>query len=149
MKVLIMVVIAFVFIQCTSRQNEKSENFDWLLGKWQRTNEAAAKRTFENWSKINDSTYTGFAFTLQKDDTINQEKMNIIKTDDNWKLRVKTPDEKDFISFEMSTINVGQFECKNDSLPFPNRIKYWRDGEQLKATVSGDSLQIPFEFKKL
>jgi len=130
-------------------EHDPSENFDWLLGKWQRTNETQGKKTFEYWVKINDAEYAGLAFTLHNSDTVNQEKMALLKSDGNWQLKVKTPDEKDFVAFEMTMQKNGLFECNNDSLPFPKKITYWRDGEKLKANVAGDSLQIPFEFSKI
>lgn len=46
------ILIALGFTMCNSKQNESTENFDWLLGKWQRTNEKQGKTTFENWEKI-------------------------------------------------------------------------------------------------
>ncbi len=44
------ILIAFVFPMCNSKQNENTKNFDWLLGKWQRTNEEQGKTTFENFN---------------------------------------------------------------------------------------------------
>ncbi|WP_426791339.1 DUF6265 family protein [Sphingobacterium sp. WOUb80] len=148
-KVLVPLSIFFVFVQCMGSEHDPSENFDWLLGKWQRTNETQGKKTFEYWVKINDAEYAGLAFTLHNSDTVNQEKMALLKSDGNWQLKVKTTDEKDFIAFEMTMQKDGLFECNNDSLPFPKKITYWRDGEKLKANVAGDSLQIPFEFSKI
>jgi len=148
-KVLVPLSIFLVFVQCMGSEHDPSENFDWLLGKWQRTNETQGKKTFEYWVKINDAEYAGLAFTLHNSDTVNQEKMALLKSDGNWQLKVKTTDEKDFIAFEMTMLKDGLFECNNDSLPFPKKITYWRDGEKLKANVAGDSLQIPFEFSKI
>ncbi|WP_313263490.1 DUF6265 family protein [Sphingobacterium sp.] len=148
-KVLVPLSIFLVFVQCMGSEHDPSENFDWLLGKWQRTNETQGKKTFEYWVKINDAEYAGLAFTLHNSDTVNQEKMALLKSDGNWQLKVKTTDEKDFIAFEMTMQKDGLFECNNDSLPFPKKITYWRDGEKLKANVAGDSLQIPFEFSKI
>ena len=51
---------------------EKSENFDWLLGKWKRLNEEEGKETFENWKKIKETEYSGIGFTMQNGDTIKQ-----------------------------------------------------------------------------
>lgn len=148
-KVLVPLSIFLVFVQCMGSEHDPSENFEWLLGKWQRTNETQGKKTFEYWVKINDAEYVGLAFTLHNSDTVNQEKMALLKSDGNWQLKVKTTDEKDFIAFEMTMLKDGLFECNNDSLPFPKKITYWRDGEKLKANVAGDSLQIPFEFSKI
>lgn len=143
------IVLAFVFTMCNTKQNENTENFDWLLGKWQRTNEEQGKTTFENWEKINNSEYNGIGFTIQNNDTISQEKMKIVETDGKWNLLVKTLEEKEFIRFEMSEIQQDKFECKNDTLDFPKLIKYWKSGDKINALVSGDNLKLSFEFERI
>ena len=143
------ILIAFVFAMCNSKQTESTENFDWLLGKWQRTNEEQGKTTFENWEKTNNSEYNGIGFTIQNNDTISREKMKIVETDGKWNLLVKTLEEKEFVRFEMSEIQEEKFECKNDTLDFPKLIKYWKNGDKLNALVKGDSLKLSFEFKRI
>ena len=59
------ILIAFVFTMCNSKQTESTENFDWLLGKWQRTNEEQGKTTFENWEKTNNSEYNGIGLPFK------------------------------------------------------------------------------------
>lgn len=156
LKFLVITFIAFAFTMCNTKQNEntetttkKSENFDWLLGKWQQTNEEKDKTTFEYWEKINDWEYNGIGFTIQNNDTMSQEKMRILETDGKWDLFVKTPEEKEFIKFEMSEIKEDRFEFKNDTLDFPKLIKYWKNGDKINALVSGDSLKLSFEFKRI
>ncbi len=156
LKFIAIILTAFAFTMCNTKQNEnkettttKSENFDWLLGKWQRTNEEKGKTTFENWEKTNNSEYNGIGFTIQNNDTISQEKMKIVKSDESWKLLVKTLEEKEFVRFEMSEIQENKFECKNDTLDFPKLIKYWKKGDKINALVSGDSLKLSFEFKRI
>lgn len=143
------ILIAFVFTMCNSKQTESTENFDWLLGKWQRTNEEQGKTTFENWEKTNNSEYNGIGFTIQNNDSISREKMKIVETDGKWNLLVKTLEEKEFVRFEMSEIQEEKFECKNDTLDFPKLIKYWKNGDELNALVKGDSLKLSFEFKRI
>ena len=128
---------------------QSTENFDWLLGNWKRTNEEKGKETFENWKKTNDTEYNGIGFTLQNSDTLSQEQMKLIQTNGKWNLLVKTPDEKDFIKFDMAELAENKFECKNDTLDFPKLIKYWKNGDKMNAIVSGDSLKLSFEFERI
>lgn len=132
----------------TNSKTETPVNFDWLTGKWKRSNEKAGKETFENWSKISPTEYSGVGFTMQKGDTINQETMKLVNYNGKWSLLVKTPKEKQFIEFKMTELKSNEFVCINDSLDFPKRIQYWSEGKQLKATVSNDKMKIPFEFEK-
>ena len=127
----------------------KTENFDWLLGEWKRNNEEPEKETFENWKKINSSEYSGIGFTMQNGDTIKQEKIKLIKLNGKWNLIVKVPEESESITFKMTELKSDAFTCENDSLDFPKRIKYWKNGEKISALVSGDDLEIPFEFEKI
>ncbi|ROI05015.1 hypothetical protein EGI16_06735 [Chryseobacterium sp. G0240] len=148
-KITAIILIALSFTMCNTKQNEKAENFDWLLGKWQRTKKEQGKTTIEYWEKTNNLEYNGVGFTTQNNDTISQEQMKIIKNDGKWNLLVKTLEEKEFIRFEMSDIETDKFEFKNDTLDFPKLIKYWKNGDKINASVSGDSLKLSFEFERI
>ena len=127
----------------------KLENFDWLVGKWQRTNEEQGKLTYEYWDKVNNNEYRGIGFTMAKEDTLRQEKLTLIKPAEQWELVVKVPEEIRAITFEVEEYDDHSFKCINDSIDFPSVIKYWKEGNNLKALVSGDSLKIDFEFRKM
>ena len=138
-----------IFLFAISCNNKTNENFDWLLGQWQRTNEEQGKTTFEDWKKTAEFSYSGIGFTLQDGDTVKKEKMKLIKQNGTWDFVVKVPEETDAVIFEMTESNKSSFTCINDSIDFPNRIKYWTENNHLKATVSGIDLNAPFEFKKI
>lgn len=125
-----------------------TENFDWLLGKWERANEEEGKQTFENWEKINDFEYEGFGWTVHRNDTIFQEKLKLTKSKNSWILGVIAPEETDYTNFKVIQISKESFTCENPEIGFPNTIKYWKDGEKIKALVSGKDMEITFEFKK-
>ena len=154
-KSILLIVTTFIIVSCNTTTNEKKnntknpvENFEWLLGKWERLNEEAGKETFEIWEKINQNEYSGIGFTMQGSDTIKQEKMRIEKQKGEWLLTVKIPEETESIIFPITEIKSEEFLCTNDSLDFPKQIKYWKNGEKINALVSGDSLKIDFEFKR-
>lgn len=138
----------------SNRKTEKKEkvvlkeNLDWLLGKWERTNDEEGKQTFENWRKINDLEYKGFGWTVQNSDTIFQEKIKLTKTKDSWIFGVISPEEANYTNFKVIQISKESFICENPEIDFPNKIKYWKDGKQIKALVSGKGMEITFEFKK-
>lgn len=154
--IIISIITSFAFVSCNTNRkskvnkiSQKSENFDWLLGKWKRNNEEQGKETFENWGKISNSEYSGIGFTMQKGDTIKQEKINLIKQNGKWDLIVKIPEETESLIFKMTDLDKDSFTCENDSLDFPKMIKYWKDGLKIKALVAGKDLEIPFEFEKV
>lgn len=130
-------------------ESKNAENFDWLNGKWKRLNNEAGKETFENWTKISPKEYSGIGFTMQKEDTVSQEKMNIIEKDGKWILLVKMPNEKEPTKFKNAELKNNEFVFVNDSIDFPKKIKYWIEGEKIKASVSNEKMEIPFEFEKI
>lgn len=155
-KLTILILSVFMIVSCHSNHNAKkdnaetqAENFDWLLGKWKRLHEQAGKETFENWKKVSETEYSGIGFTMQNSDTIKQEKMQLLKQDEKWVLTVKVPEEKESITFPITELKNENFIATNDSLDFPKQIKYWKNGEKINAVVSGDSLNIAFEFERL
>jgi hypothetical protein len=126
---------AFTLTMCNTKQNDQksttqpTENFDWLLGNWKRTNEEKGKETFENWKKINNSEYNGIGFTLKNKDTLSKEEMKIVEKNGEWNLIVKTREEKEPTKFKMSELKSDKFVCVNDTIDFPKRIEYWKNGE--------------------
>jgi len=162
MKKLLILLVGILIISCNQNKKEnqkeditatplieKTENFDWLLGKWKRLNEEVGKETFENWEKIKETEYSGIGFTMQNGDTIKQENILLIKSNEKWNLTVKVPEESDSVTFVGVSHNDNEFTCENKELDFPNEIKYWKNGNRLNAMVSGGEMKIPFEFEKI
>ena len=129
-------------------ENVSIENFDWLLGNWKRNFEEQGKQTFEIWKKNSSSEYSGIGFTMQNNDTLKKEKIRLIKTNKKWVLEVQPQDEPTPIVFIMTSYSDQEFVCENRTLDFPKLIKYWKDGNKIKALVSGDDMEIPFEFER-
>lgn len=151
---LIITIVTIVSCNSTTKKTDNNsekqvENFDWLLGNWERLHEEPGKETFENWKKISQNEYSGIGFTMQGSDTIKQEKIRIAKQSGKWILTVKVPEETESITFPITELKNNEFTCTNDSLDFPKQIRYWKNGEKMNALVSGDSLKIDFEFKRL
>jgi len=160
MKKILILLIGVLIISCNQSKKEssnkeptelteKSENFDWLLGEWERLNEEEGKKTFENWEKTSETEYSGIGFTMQSEDTIKQEKIRLIKTRGEWNLTVKVPEETESITFKMTNHSENEFTCKNKEIDFPNKIIYWKNGDKINASVSNAKMEISFEFKKL
>lgn len=149
MKKTLFLLIGGLILSCnqTTKTNQ-TENLDWLTGNWKRLNDKAGKETFENWIKISPTEFSGIGFTLQKGDTISQEKMDLVQLDGKWSFIVRMPDEINPTEFKVTELKTNQFVCVNDSNDFPNKIKYWKEGEMLKADVSNEEMNILFEFEK-
>ncbi|MEP2935359.1 MAG: DUF6265 family protein [Gilvibacter sp.] len=127
-------------------QQPELANFDWLLGDWQRTNDDQGKQTYEQWAKISDTQYSGLGFTMQANDTVFIEHIQLILKNDVWTFEVTGKDQKTPTVFELITIKDKSFSCKNDENEFPNVIEYTRENNELHAVISGSDMMIPFDF---
>lgn len=137
--------------QTTANENPKpnTENFDWLLGNWQRSNEKEGITTFENWTKKSNYEYLGMGFSLQNGDTVVQENIRLVLFENDWQLEVSFPNEPEATQFKMIRSTDQQFTCSNEENEFPTNIKYWKIGDKLFAEVWNDAMKIAFEFEKV
>ena len=160
MKKILILLIGVLIFSCNQRKKEnlkmestelteKSKNFDWLIGEWERLNEEEGKKTFENWEKVSETEYSGIGFTMQNGDTIKQELIQLINTSEKWNLTVKVPEETESITFKMTNHSENEFTCENMEIDFPNKIRYWKNGHKINASVSNTEMEIQFEFKKI
>lgn len=115
---------------------------------WKRLNNVDDNKIFENWKKIGLTKYEGFGFTIEKKDTISREVILINQTRGKWTLNILTPNEKS-IEFQAIKIEKNKIIFVNDSIDFPKKVEYWREGKKLKAKISNEKIEIPFEFQRL
>lgn len=152
--ILLIVVTACKQAKETATPSEQTEvvqlaDFEWLEGKWQRTNEDQGKQTFENWEKISEQEYKGLGYTLQAGDTVFLERITLRHSGDNWTFEVLQKGAKVATVFELTEITNNSFICKNDQNDFPKEIQYIGRQDQLNAIISGEDVMIPFDFKRL
>ena len=151
----IALLLILCFIACnfkeekkiTSKANEYSE-LDWLLGNWIRTNEKEDRETYESWIKINEQEYEGISFTIKNKDTIWQENVSLKQNKGNWSFVVLPKGEVNKTIFKVTKFDSITLICENQENEFPKIIKYFKDGNKIKATIEGGELKIPFEFEK-
>lgn len=128
--------------------NINKDNFDWLLGNWQRTNEAEGRQTYERWKRVNDNELKGWGYTLVASDTVWQESIRLIKSDDIWNFEVSQQDSKTPTIFKVTKIEMTSFTCENPENEFPKKIRYTKVEKGINAVISGDGKVILFQFTK-
>lgn len=146
-RVLTLGCMLLMFSCQSKRESESKETFDWLLGKWVRTNEEAGKSTLENWSKLNDSTYLGNSYTLVEKDTVWSENTVFSTLNGVWQLQVKLKGETNSTNFKVIESDSVSFKCENQQNEFPKIISYRKGDGQLLAEISDDSTKIEFIFE--
>ncbi|WP_158655228.1 hypothetical protein [Flavivirga eckloniae] len=168
MKKTFILLIGILVFSCNQGKNEKPKttatestakitkteaNFDWLLGKWKRSNEEAGKETFASWDKKSNTDYVGFSYTTQKGDTVYEQNFRLVKLNNDWSFTIALKGETTPSSFKMISYNEREFTCENNDLDYPNReadspnkIKYWINNDNLYATISGEKIELQFEY---
>lgn len=137
----LLLTCVFIF---SCQLEKKTKKPSWLFGKWERTNEDAGKKTYEFW---NDD-FSGVGFTLQQKDTVFKEVMYIITKNDSLFLQVTGVNERPTL-FAFIQQTDTSFTAENKQNEFPKTIRYWKENNQLKATVANDEFSIGFVFNPL
>lgn len=125
---------------------QQADNFEFLVGEWERTNEEAGKQTFETWTKQNDSMYIGHSYTLSGRDTVWQENTILSPIAGVWHYQVRLPGNTTSTDFKVTKSESLSFTCENPQNEFPKSISYRKMGTDLHAEISGDGNFISFLF---
>lgn len=125
---------------------EAEENFDWLTGEWQRTNEEEGRKTFEFWLKMDNGEYHGVGHTMEDEDTIWYEEMVLVDKGEVWNLEITGEGDSLPTAFELISVESQGFTSENAQNKFPKQISYSLEGDTLKAVISGGGPEIPFVF---
>ena len=132
----------------TRKASATIEAFNWLVGDWERTNEKPDKATYESWQKLDETKYIGIGFTLQNKDTIWKENVRLVREKNTWNFEVTGGDDLVPTVFRLTSIEKGKFVCENSENEFPKKIEYKKEGDKIKAMISGGDMEIPFEFER-
>lgn len=162
MKTYGLLLIAFLFlISCNpdktqkieinekTEQNPAQNDFDFLLGNWERINDKEGKKTFEYWEKQSDTIYLGHSFTLLEKDTVWQEFVTLSPISGIWSYQVRLPDSNQSTNFKLTEKTSNSFVCENPENEFPNLINYKVEKNTMHAEITDGKTTIEFKFEKL
>ena len=142
MRILPLFFTCMLLFSC--QPEKKIRKPSWLFGKWERINNQADKNTYEFW---NDD-FSGIGFTLKEKDTLFKEVLHIVTKNDSLFFQVTGVNETPTL-FAFTQQTDTSFTAENNHNEFPKTIRYWRENNQLKATVANDEFSIDFVFDKI
>ena len=148
MKYALLLLIS-ISLSCKTNSTKKSSatTFDWMIGTWIRTNEEPGKQTYEIWNKVSSDHYKGRAFTMVQKDTVWSEKVDLMRSSDQWNFAVLGKGEVKPTIFKLNLIQGTRFRCENPQNEFPKIIEYFKRDQNLGARISGGGPTIDFQFK--
>ncbi|PWI29475.1 hypothetical protein DI383_11730 [Flavobacteriaceae bacterium LYZ1037] len=159
----IIIILAFgVFVSCKNEGKQaielinsynEIEDLQWLIGHW--TNITEEEKSYENWSKLNDSTLIAHSFTLVKNDTVFAERVTLQQNKNEVLFTVVAYNQNDNlpVTFKLSSKEKGVFTFENPEHDFPSRISYSNPVKDsihawIEGTIKGEKQKVNFYFKR-
>ncbi|HEY5822722.1 MAG TPA: DUF6265 family protein [Cyclobacteriaceae bacterium] len=145
-------VVLFLITSCSysviaqSVTEKDFSKLSWLEGSWKRTNAKPGRTASENWKKGNSNEWIGIGVSLKEQDTSFVEKLKILVKDNAIYYVADVAENKGPVYFKFTELTSDGFVCENPDHDFPRKISYKKEGNNLKATTSGDGKSIDFLF---
>ena len=136
-----------IFLWLLNCMSCSEQDFDWLTGKWKRTNDQEGRATYEYWTKNASTEYIGLGFTLRGHDTIFMEHLRLYKRTGEWVFEITGVNEHPTL-FPLEHHSEQSFRCGNPGNEFPKHIEYYLEEKVLNAKISGGGNEILFTFEK-
>ncbi|HZI52259.1 MAG TPA: DUF6265 family protein [Chitinophagaceae bacterium] len=145
----VFVSIAMLHSELSAQQvNEDFKKLDWLEGTWIRTNVKPGREAHEKWQRVSSTEWLGWGISMKGNDTAFVEKLKLVIKDDNIYYVADIVENKEPVYFKFTTITDHGFVCENPQHDFPKTINYQKNGNGIKATISGDGKSIDYLFEK-
>ncbi|HEY3404844.1 MAG TPA: DUF6265 family protein [Ohtaekwangia sp.] len=144
----ISLIIPFLFSTSLLIAQSDLSKLHWLEGSWSRTNGKPGRSTHEYWTKISDTEWHGLGVTRNGTDTAFVEKLKLIVKDGNLYYVADIPENKQPVYFKFREVTENSFVCENPQHDFPKQIEYVRQGDGLKAIISGNGKSIEYLFER-
>jgi hypothetical protein len=137
----------------SEKKFETMEQLQWLVGNWSSGN--SQRRSYEIWTKENDSTLAAYNYTTVETDTVFVETVILQQLENDVFYTVLVPDQNDAqaVTFKLIPSSPGVFTFENKAHDFPQRISYsnpvkdsihaWIDG-----MVDGKLKKVDFGYRR-
>jgi len=140
-----------VLVVSTVSAQEVAGNFKklaWIAGSWKLTNADKGETGREQWTQFSDTAWQGLGVTLNGRDTVSREKLNLIIKNERVYYIADVRGNPEPVWYRLTEISDNGFVCENLEYDFPKRIEYRKQGNKIKATISGDGKFIDYVFKR-
>lgn len=105
----------------------------WLVGDWR--TEGSGEWTREHWEPIRSDTLQGTGRSGNGDQVTSTDRMKIVMRD-GAAIFIASPNGAPSTEFREAFRGGQEIVFENPSHDYPQRVRYWRDGELLMAEIS-------------
>ena len=130
------------------KANDDFKKLDWLEGTWTRLEMKPGHTGYESWKKISTAEWKGSGVNMKGADTAFVEKLKLVMKDELIFYVADIAENKGPVYFKFTAITGDSFVCENPQHDFPKKIAYQKEGNKLKATISGDGKSFDYFFEK-
>ena len=141
MKIALRILSILLFFSCQNKSEkkfDKLEKLNWLIGNWeQKLPDGILK---ENWTKENDSIFSGDSYFINTKDTVHFESIKLFQKDEElmYSAKVVGQNNDEAVDFKLTSDIVNSFTFENPGHDYPQKITYKKVNEtNLVATISG------------
>jgi hypothetical protein len=124
---------------------DDTPSLGWLAGTWQ-TEAGVAPETSEYWQPAADGGVSGVSTSSQDGKTVSVEKMRILVDHGQLVFRA-SPNGAAPVDFREASHGATDVAFQNAGHDYPQRIRYWRDGEFLMAEIAMADGSKPVRWK--
>ena len=141
MKKIIGIILLIVFVSCQNKSEkkfDKLEKLNWLVGNWEQSLPDGTLK--ENWTKQNDSTFSGNNYFINAKDTVHFESIKLTQTAEEltYSATVIGQNNDEPIGFKLISDSNNTYTFENSAHDYPQKITYKKVNDtNLVATISG------------
>lgn len=121
------------------------QDLDWLVGCWTTPDRSAQ----EVWAAEDDGTLTGFSVSIADNTVRFYEVLSIRRGDNGALVYTAHPVGQATTSFTATTIDENSVLFENPDHDYPQQIRYTREANRLRATISLQDGTRPASFDKV
>ncbi len=136
---------ALAFALVPARVAAQDSTLAWLVGEW-RTDDADGKWTREHWYAMQDGVMFGWSRSGHGDD-VSESEVEQISTRSDPAIFTASPDEQPEASFTEVSRGPRAIAFENAAHDYPQRVRYWRDGDDLMAEISLKDGSKPIQWR--
>ena len=139
-KFFILILLSFLnymaFSQDKSIDTNSFEKLSWIVDRW--ISPSGESITYENWVKLDDTTFSGESHTTKNGDTVFTEQLKIEKIGDEIYYTAVVKHNPGPVHFKLVELQANKAVFENPKHDFPNRIIYMlKDDGTLYARIEG------------
>ena len=134
LKIAAAVLLALSVPAAVSAEEEDAPFPAWLAGAW--SNADGERWTEEFWTHPRGGMMIGASRDGEGDSLRSWEAIRIVRTGDGSLAYVPMPDGGPPVEFPLSDQRAQMIEFANPGHDFPQRIRYWREGDTLNAEIA-------------